>query len=75
MARVAHAVFRGFINVVMMACFLAFIGEVPLPFFSIYNASKAAVKQFTESLSYELKDWGVKVSMVAPAAFKTGNLV
>jgi len=46
-------------------------GEVPLPFFSIYNASKAAVKQFTESLSYELKDWGVKVSMVAPAAFKT----
>lgn len=50
-----------------------FLGEVPMPFFSMYNASKAAVKMFTESLAYEVKDWGVKVSLVAPSAFKTGK--
>lgn len=44
-----------------------------MPFFSMYNASKAAVKMFTESLAYEVKDWGVKVSLVAPSAFKTGR--
>lgn len=44
-----------------------------MPFFSMYNATKAAIKMFTESLAYEVKDWGVKVSLVAPSAFKTGQ--
>lgn len=28
---------------------------------------------FTESLAYEVKNWGVKVSLIAPAGFKTGD--
>jgi len=44
-----------------------------MPFFSIYCATKAAIKMFTESLAYEMADWGVKVSLIAPAGFKTGK--
>ncbi|KAF6017293.1 HSD17B2 [Bugula neritina] len=46
-------------------------GEVPMPFFAIYNASKAAVKMLTETWSYELLPWGVKVSLITPSAFQT----
>jgi len=44
-----------------------------MPFFAIYNASKAAVKMLTETWSYELLPWGVKVSLITPSAFQTGN--
>ncbi|XP_067940059.1 retinol dehydrogenase 7-like [Watersipora subatra] len=46
-------------------------GDVPMPYFSVYNSTKAGLKVFTESLSLELKDWGVKMSLIAPSAFKT----
>ena len=51
---------------------LMLTGDVPMPYFSPYNATKAAVKSLTESLAYEVRDWGVKVILIAPAAFKTG---
>ena len=38
----------------------------PLPMLSVYTASKAAVKAFTESLALELQQFNVRVSLVIP---------
>jgi len=38
----------------------------PLPLLSVYTASKAAVNAFTESLTLELKQFNVRVSLVLP---------
>ena len=46
-------------------------GFLPVPGQSIYGASKAAVKLFTEGLYAELKDTAVKVSTVFPGAIAT----
>jgi short-subunit dehydrogenase len=46
-------------------------GFLPVPGQSIYGASKAAVKLFTEGLYAELKDSAVKVSLVFPGAIAT----
>jgi 3-oxoacyl-[acyl-carrier protein] reductase len=43
----------------------------PLPRFSAYAASKAAVVRFTETLAEELRDAGVDVNAVAPGALNT----
>lgn len=44
----------------------------PLPYFATYNATKAAVTNFTKALAYELIGTGVSVSAVLPARMKTG---
>jgi len=44
----------------------AFVGA------TCYAATKAAVTAFTESLMLELRDYGVKVSVVAPGGVATG---
>lgn len=46
-------------------------GFLPVPGQSIYGASKAAVKLFTEGLYAELLDTNVHVSVVFPGATKT----
>lgn len=46
-------------------------GLVEFPLDSIYNASKWAVEGFTESLHYELCEYGVKVKTVAPGVILT----
>lgn len=46
-------------------------GFLPVPGQSVYGASKAAVKLFTEGLSAELADTNVRVSVVFPGATKT----
>lgn len=38
----------------------------PLPFLSVYTASKAAVNAFTESLALELQQFNIRVSLVLP---------
>ncbi len=38
----------------------------PLPLLSVYTASKAAINAFTESLSLELQQFNVRVSLVIP---------
>ncbi|KAG7274788.1 hypothetical protein CRUP_015775 [Coryphaenoides rupestris] len=48
-------------------------GEVPFRFFSAYGASKAALGCFSRVLRLELADWGVKVVIIQPAAFKTST--
>lgn len=46
-------------------------GFLPVPGQSVYGASKAAVKLFTEGLYAELKNTPVKVSVVFPGAIAT----
>jgi short-subunit dehydrogenase len=46
-------------------------GFLPVPGQSVYGASKAAVKLFTEGLYAELSDTNVRVSVVFPGATKT----
>lgn len=46
-------------------------GLISSPGWGIYNASKYAVEGFSEALSHELKDLGIKVIIVEPGAFRT----
>ena len=44
----------------------------PLPYFTVYNSTKAAVYAFNRSLRYELKGTKITSSVVLPARMKTG---
>ncbi|MDQ2823362.1 MAG: SDR family oxidoreductase [Pseudomonadota bacterium] len=44
---------------------------VPLPFLSVYTASKAAVNAFTEALAVELQSFGIRLSLVLPGRSPT----
>jgi NAD(P)-dependent dehydrogenase (short-subunit alcohol dehydrogenase family) len=46
-------------------------GIIPLPFFSLYNATKFAVVGFTEALSYELAPFGIRAKTIAPGGVAT----
>ncbi|KAK6477311.1 estradiol 17-beta-dehydrogenase 2-like [Huso huso] len=46
-------------------------GQVPIPRFAAYGASKAALSIFSAVMRLELSKWGVKVATVQPGAFKT----
>lgn len=47
-------------------------GQIGVPFFSLYCASKWAVEGFTESLSKEVKpEWNIKFQCVEPGGFRT----
>lgn len=46
-------------------------GAFGLPFRGVYSASKHAVEAFSESLSMEVKPFGVNVVIVQPGDFKT----
>lgn len=43
----------------------------PLPYISAYSASKAAVVRLTETLSEEIKAFGIDINAVAPGALNT----
>jgi NAD(P)-dependent dehydrogenase (short-subunit alcohol dehydrogenase family) len=47
---------------------------VPMPFFSVYRASKAAVSAFGESLRGEVADHGIRVLEVLPGPITTDML-
>jgi len=47
------------------------LAVIPLPHYSIYAASKAGLRVFSESLHRELADSGVSVSCILPRAVKT----
>ena len=44
---------------------------LPTPFCSAYVSSKFAVEGLTQSLRYELMDFGIKVTSILPGAIKT----
>ena len=47
-------------------------GQLGMPTFSIYNASKWAVEGFTEAISKEMKpEWGIHVMAIEPGGFRT----
>jgi short-subunit dehydrogenase len=46
-------------------------GRVCFPYFSLYHSTKWAVDGFSESLQYELKNFGIKVKIIEPGAIKT----
>lgn len=56
----------GLLNVASVAAFM------PGPGFTIYYATKAYVRSFTEGLAEELKPFGVKVSCLCPGPVATG---
>lgn len=54
-----------FVNVSSIA------GRVTIPFGGLYNASKFAVEGFSEAISYEMAQIGVRVKVVEPGMIKT----
>lgn len=46
-------------------------GFISIPFQSMYSASKYALEAMTESLRMEVKEFGIKVSMIEPGDMKT----
>ena len=46
----------------------------PLPNFSVYAASKAAIVRFSETLAEELRSFGIDVNSIAPGALNTKML-
>ncbi|CAG5153208.1 uncharacterized protein ALTATR162_LOCUS3079 [Alternaria atra] len=47
-------------------------GQIGVPNFSIYCASKWAVEGFTEAISKEVKpEWGIKFTCIEPGGFRT----
>ena len=46
--------------------------RIPAPGIAVYSASKAYLKSFGRSISYEMRPYGVRVTTVCPAAIDTG---
>lgn len=46
-------------------------GVIPIPFQSIYSASKAAINSFAMALANELRPFGIKVLCIMPGDIKT----
>lgn len=49
-------------------------GFVGAPGWSVYSATKAAVAAFSEVLALDVKEFGIKVTVVEPSGFRTGFL-
>ena len=49
-------------------------GFIGAPGWSIYSATKAAVAAFSEVVAQDVKEFGIKVTVVEPSGFRTGFL-
>lgn len=47
-------------------------GFIGVPFHGAYSASKHALAGYTEALRHEVRSYGVRVSLIEPAAHRTG---
>jgi len=47
------------------------LGFIPAPFSAHYSATKHAIEGYSESLDHEVRGFGVRVSVIEPAATKT----
>ena len=59
---------RGSVNLLIVSSMAA---RIPAPGITVYSATKAYLKSFGRSLSYELEPYGVGVTTVCPAAIAT----
>src|SRR4051794_35098113 len=48
------------------------VGFIPLPYMSIYAASKHAIEGYSWSLDHEVREFGIRVLLVEPPWTKTG---
>jgi NAD(P)-dependent dehydrogenase (short-subunit alcohol dehydrogenase family) len=46
-------------------------GRVGIPVFSAYAATKFALEGLSESIRYELKEWGINIVIIEPGVIKT----
>jgi NAD(P)-dependent dehydrogenase (short-subunit alcohol dehydrogenase family) len=46
-------------------------GRLTFPLYSVYHATKWAVNGFSEALTYELKEHGIRVKIIEPGPIKT----
>lgn len=53
----------------------SFAALMPVPFKSVYSATKSFVLAFSKALQMELKDYGIQVSCVCPGPTKTESLM
>jgi len=58
-------------HIINMGSVAGFVGA---PSWSVYSATKAAIAAFSEVLALDLKDFGIKVTVVEPSGFRTGFL-
>ena len=49
-------------------------GFVGAPGWSVYSATKAAVAAFSEVIALDVKEFGIRVTVVEPSGFRTGFL-
>ncbi|HEY5948293.1 MAG TPA: SDR family oxidoreductase, partial [Kofleriaceae bacterium] len=46
-------------------------GRITLPYFGVYNSTKYAVESLSDALRYELRPFGVDVTMIEPGVIRT----
>ena len=46
-------------------------GLVPMPYMAYYSATKHAIEGYSESLDHEVREFGVRIAVIEPAATKT----
>jgi NAD(P)-dependent dehydrogenase (short-subunit alcohol dehydrogenase family) len=46
-------------------------GRLTLPFFGVYNSTKYAVESLSDALRYELRPFGIDVSLIEPGVIRT----
>jgi short-subunit dehydrogenase len=47
------------------------LGLIPAPFSAYYSATKHALEGYSESLDHEVREFGIRVSVIEPAATRT----
>ena len=58
-------------HIINMGSVAGFVGA---PGWSIYSATKAAVAAFSEVMALDVKEFGIRVTVVEPSGFRTGFL-
>ena len=46
-------------------------GRITLPYFGVYNSTKYAVESLSDAMRYELRPFGIDVSMIEPGIIRT----